>query len=62
MATKQQWLTYVEDREAYQKAYAEETKELAKYLKLQPGEGEIDSPEIVQDGGLETPPKPPPNP
>lgn len=61
MATKQQWLEHVEAREEYEKAYSEETKELVRYLKDQPDEGEIDSPEIAQDG-LETPPKPPPNP
>lgn len=50
MATKQQWEDYV-------KAVQQYLKELKVFVKKLPKEGEVST----QDG-IETPPKPPPNP
>lgn len=58
MATKQQWLDHIKERKEWQKLYVNETKELEKKVKKLPEDGEMST----ADAGIETPPKPPPNP
>lgn len=58
MATKQEWLLHVKEREAFGKAYVKETIELEKKLVKLP-DGEISS---LDDGPGSRPPTPPPPP
>jgi hypothetical protein len=57
MATKKEWEAHVKEREAWEKLYTAETKELEKKVKKMPEDGEMST----ADAGLETPP-PPKNP
>ena len=51
MATKQEWEDYIIAVQQY-------LKDLKKWVKKLPTDGEVST----QSGGIETPPKPPPNP
>lgn len=57
--TKQEYTLWVEQYEAHVKELQAWIKEAKKSIKKMPDEGEVST---NAEGGIETPPKPPPNP